>query len=202
MNDSQKKTQLHWVYESIVNWANFSSDRKELIEAADMGFSTFYFLRGIVDTDDIHAYMGFYEDTIYMHFIPSSFDIPASFTDEMAIPSELHSCIGTKLNAVKGPVLKAEAEDRISNWSDKTIRDGILSAPELFQMFWIPNDDFEGNTPIQVDLAANNNQPDLILTQLNQMDSFFNTCKPIPPFKPSFVQTQFALYEQVLLWKI
>lgn len=198
----QTQTNLHWVYQSIINWKNLSLDRNKLIEIADYGLSTFYFLKGIVDTDDIHAYMGCYKDVFYMHFIPSSLDVPASFTDGMTIPKELSSSIATKLNNFKGPVLKNEAEERIGNWADKTLRDGILLAPDLFQIFWIPNEDFEDNTPIQVDLAINNNNPDLILTQLNQMDSFLNTCKPIPPFKPTLQQNQFALYEQIKLWTI
>ncbi|WHT39616.1 hypothetical protein QNH98_02650 [Myroides sp. mNGS23_01] len=43
MNDRQNKTELHWVYQSIINWANLSSDRAKLIEIADLGLSDFYF---------------------------------------------------------------------------------------------------------------------------------------------------------------
>ena len=202
MKHSQTLTPLHWVYQSIVNWANLADDRKKLIEIADFEDSTFYFLRGIVDTDDIHAYMGCYKDTLYMHFIPSSLDVPASFTDSMQVPCQLYSCIGGKTNSFKGPVLKTEAEERMMNWENKTMRDEVLQAPELFQLFWIPNEDFEENTPIKVNLAINNDAPDLILTQLNNTDSFLNTCKPIPPFKPSFIVNNFALYEKIMVWNI
>lgn len=207
MKHSQTQTQLHWVYQSIVNWANLADDRKKLIEIADLGNSTFYFLRGIVETDDIHAYMGCYNDTFYMHFIPSSSDVPASFTDPMLIPNQLHSCIATTPPATttfttRGPLLKKEAEERINNWNDKSLRDHVLEAPDLFQLFWIPNEDFEDNTPIQVNLAIHNNAPDLVLTQMNYTDSFLNTCKPIPPFKPSFIVKDFALFEKILVWNI
>lgn len=202
MNDPQNKTELHWVYQSIINWANLSSDRDKLIDIADFGLSTFYFLQGIVDTDDIHAYMGCYKDAFYIHFIPSSIDIAASFTDEMTIPNQLYSCIGTETTSFKGPVFKTEAEERMNNWGDKTIRDSVLMADDLFQIFWIPNEDFEDNTPLKVNLAINNSNPDLILTQISTTDSFLNTCKPIPPFKPTFLHAQFALYEKIQLWNI
>lgn len=202
MKHSQTLTPLHWVYQSIVNWANLADDRKKLIEIADSGDSTFFFLRGIVDTDDIHAYMGCYNDTFYMHFIPSSADVPTSFADPMLIPNQLHSCIATTTLGTRGPLLKAEAEGRISSWDNKPLRDQVLEAPDLFQLFWIPNEDFEDNTPIQVNLAINNNAPDLVLTQMNYVDSFLNTCRPIPPFKPSFIVKDFALFEKILVWNI
>lgn len=190
----------HWVYQSIANWANFSTDRAGLKAIADKGFSIFHYLRGQLQSDNIHAYFGYYQGRVYLHFVPSSVDITSSFKDPKIIPAELYSCISTDDLFHRGPIEKSDAEIRIQKWEDHVIRNKVLDTADFFQIFWIPNDDFKENSPLKINMAIHNNQVDLVLTPLNKTNSFLDTCRPIPPFKPAFTESQFALLLQVKIW--
>ncbi|MGG5507991.1 MULTISPECIES: hypothetical protein [unclassified Myroides] len=194
---------LHWVYQSMVNWASYSKDRAQLKAIADMEYNTFFFLQGKINTkDNIHAYFGYYNDRIYLHFIPSSVDIPSSFKDKSVIPIELHACIGTKKNTSREAIHKNDAQIRILKWEDQAYRNQILDKASFFQLFWIPNENFQANTPLMMNFGIHNEEVDLVLTQMNTMDNYLDTCKPIPPFKPTLIQSQFALLEQIKTWSI
>ncbi|MBB1139111.1 hypothetical protein [Myroides sp. WP-1] len=194
---------LHWVYQSMVNWASFSSDRAELKAIADMDYDTFFFLQGKINkTDNIHAYFGYYNDRLYIHFIPSSIDVTSSFTDKTIIPVELHSCIVTKKSANKAPIQKNDAEIRMLKWDDRVYRNQILDTATFFQLFWIPNENFQDNTPLMINFGIHNGEVDLVLTQMSTMNNYLDTCKPIPPFKPTLIQSQFALLDQIKIWSI
>ena len=201
-NHLHTKKELHWVYQSMVNWAKLSTNRAELKKIADTGYDISFYLKGILTTDNIHAYFGYYQDRLYLHFIPSSQDITTSFLDQSVIPVSMSSCIVTKESQSKGPIEKKEAEIRIQQWNDDVYRNQVLDTMPFFQLFWIPNDNFKDNTPLKINFAIHKNEMDLVLTQLNTVDSYLDTCKPIPPFKPSFTQNQFALLDQIKVWSI
>lgn len=198
-----KTNDTHWVYQSIATWASFSKDRSELKQLTSLGLNTFYFLKGILATDNIHAYLGCYKQGIYLHFIPSSVDQKKSFQDQKTIPNELYSCLATQDSYPdKGAIDKKEAEQRIHNWDNDKLRNEVLDAPELFQVFWMPNENFKNNTSLKVNFAINKDQPDLVLTRMDKANSYLDTCKPIPPFGIATKSSDFALLEQVKLWGI
>lgn len=199
-NQLRTTKEQHWVYQSIANWTDFSTNRAELKAIADTGFNVFHYFRGKLFTDNIHAYFGYYNERLYLHFIPSSVDVKKSFQNATVIPAALYSSIATKESANKGPIEKSDAEIRIQRWEDHLVRNQVLDTANFFQVFWIPNDDFEANSPLKINLGIHNNQVDLVLTPMNNSTSYLDTCKPIPPFEPALTQQKFALLEQIKIW--
>lgn len=128
----------HWVYQSIINWESFSTNRAKLKEIADRGCSTFYFLRGRIPADSIHAYFGYYADELYLHFIPNSVDTMNSFRDESVIPFQLYSCLATTESEFRGVIEKNDAERRIQDWENPAIRNEVLDTTDFFKLFGFP----------------------------------------------------------------
>lgn len=201
MNQRIATKEQHWVYQSIANWANFSMDRTAIKVVAEKDFNVFHYLRGDLLTDNIHAYFGYYNERLYLHFIPSSVDVSTSFQDPTTIPTALYSSIGIKENASKGPIEKSDAEIRISKWEDQEVRNKVIDNASFVQVFWIPNDDFKGNSPLKINLAIHNDQVDLVLTSMGKSSSYLDTCKPIPPFDSTLTQQKFGLLQQLKIWK-
>ena len=119
----------HWVYQSIMDWSKFSENRSSLIKILNQDLDTFYFLRGQISEDDVHAYLGFYKNQLFIHFIPSSVDCLESFFDEQQIPKEIYSCLACKeIPQLGDPIETEDGLKRIANWRNPEIRNKVIES--------------------------------------------------------------------------
>lgn len=186
-------TEKHWVYQSIINWSEFSEDKSKLLHVLDRGADTMFFLRGIV-REDVHAYLGYFDNQLFLHLIPASIDLESNFEDLDQIPSEIYSSMVCKIDEVGpivGPIDDRDAIERIANWREKEKRAMALEKVEFYQVFHIPEENFKYNFPFTINFALRQEQdsgqfiPDLVLSYKNKSVSFLDTCRPVPPFKYS-----------------
>lgn len=200
MNPINSQENIHWVYQSIINWHQLTDQKDELKKVLQSNNNTFYFLKGIIENDNIHAYLGYLNHHIYLHFIPTSFDKEQSFADFSKIPDQMQSCIATNDEVnLGGPIDQDEAIKRIENWKDEEIRNQVLDSIQIHQAFFIPNDNFSLNAPLKVVFALNQQEPDLILTTINEHESYYDTCRPVPPFPPGVEESEFSLLQIIKL---
>lgn len=201
MSKQTLQSNLHWVYESIINWGELFKDKEALKKVLTKGSNTFYFLRGKISSDNVHSYLGFYNDNIYLHFVPSSFDKEAYFLNHLEIPSQMYSCLASNDQTfIGGPIETDDALKRIQNWENSELRNKALDINELYQAFFIPNDNFTDNLPLKIKFALIDNRPDLVIEQIGKSNSFFDTCRPVPPFPPEVSENNFALLSAIKRW--
>lgn len=200
MNEKVNNEDLHWVYQSIVNWKELAEDRERLKDVLSRQANTFYFLKGQIPEDNIHTYLGIFNETIFLHFIPSSSDIKESFVNKLELPCPIYSCVGTSEIFIGGVIEKEDALNRIKNWSDDNLRNNALDTNDFHRAFFMPNDNFKDNVPLKVTFALNENVPDLVIEQMGLEAGFYDTCRPVPPFPPSTIEESFALLKVIDSW--
>lgn len=201
MSKKTLQSNFHWVYESMINWSELSKNKEALKKVLTKCSNTFYFLRGKITTDNIHAYLGFYNDNIYLHFVPSSFDKEEYFQNYLEIPSQIYSCLASNDQIlIGGPIETDDALKRIQNWENDELRNNALDTNMLHQTFYIPNENFIDNLPLKIKFALIDNRPDLVIEQIGKSNSFFDTCRPVPPFPPEISENNFALLSAIKRW--
>lgn len=200
MTTKIKKEDLHWVYQSMINWRELAKDKTKLKHVLSQGDNTFYFLKGQVSKDNIHAYLGIFNNNIFLHFVPNSSDIVENFKNGQELPSYIQSSIGNSEIIIGGWIETEEALKRIENWNDEKLRNDVLETNDLHRSFFIPNNNFEGNIPLKVKFALNENMPDLVIEQMGVNNAFYDTCRPVPPFPPYIKEDDFALLKVIDSW--
>lgn len=193
MNTITNNNELHWVYQSIINWKKLSDD-KERLKLLLSGYATiFYFLGGEIDEDNVHAYLGVFNNKIYLHFIPSSFDKEDNFKELRKKPYQMNSYQATDEMVIGGWIETEDALNRIAQWKIDDLRNKVLDSNVLHQAFFIPNENFKANLPLKISFALNNNEADLVIQQEGIQQGFYDTCRPVPPFPPNIKHEDFAL---------
>lgn len=201
MNTITNCEDLHWVYQSMINWKALSEDQEQLQQLLSGNATTFYFLRGEIYNDDVHAYLGVFNAKIYLHFIPSSFDKEENFANKQEIPHQIYSCQATS-DAVLGSWIETEdALNRIAQWKNDELRNKALKSNEFYQAFFMPNDNFKANLPLKISFALDNNVPDLVIEQEGIQNGFYDTCRPVPPFPPRVLEEDFTILRLLNEWR-
>lgn len=200
MSKTTNYDELHWVYQSMINWRAFSDDREGLQQLLSRSGTTFYFLRGEMDMDDVHAYLGVFNNKIYLHFIPSSFDREEYFINTQELPCQLYSYQATEEILLGGWIETDDALNRIEQWKNEELRNKALDANMLHRAFFMPNDNFKANIPLKINFALNNNVADLVIEQEGIEYGFYDTCRPVPPFPPSTQEENFSLLRIIDQW--
>lgn len=210
------KTDLHWVYQSIINWSRLPEKYKEIPAALQNGCQFSFMISTKATSKWIHAYAGYYNDQVFFHLVQDTLDKQENYTKEN-IPIYLVSVrvYGNlyPLGSANCQIDRKDALRRISNWNNKELsaqwyQEAIRSG-EFYQAFAVPLEDLEKNTPHSAWMALKEEtdfktkeskyKADLVLSCKNDQASdknliFYDTCRPVPPFKPKIIdQEDFGL---------
>jgi len=178
------------ITQSLKNWEAIRQNPAQLTLYLKQGtYFNVSFPEG-AEYDVVHAYPGIDNGWLTYFVIPAMYDKPTcvNIQDYVQICPIMPAPLGQEIP-------EPEAKQRMTNWDDdmeQWIKKQVLTPEGMYQAFAIPGDDFQ-STDYHIFLAlrtavnATGYVADLIIDDesgLTNASAFFDTVRPVPPFKP------------------
>lgn len=180
------------IVECIKKWQQCRSNADKLLAYFKQGNAfRFTFQPGSGDTGNaeyLHAYPGINGDSLVFFLLPAHLD-SVQHADEIALYTQV--CTVQRIISSGLEISPEEAKRRIAYWEERSsywIPEQVNTEEGIYQAFVIPvsglSVDKEYNTYFALEQQkAEKYTADLILWDLIWCNAFFDTVRPVPPFK-------------------